>query len=223
MPRCGPGQGPSRDAHHWTYLRTHHKGAILSSEWALAAGHTELAIGLAGGRMRLWEHRGCYGEARQRLERVLAATEAASEPLRAAVLHDAGFAAVMVGDLDTTRTHLHASLALADNVPDRSTASGPTDSSQRRSLCAVSRDRRHLRSALHLMRTWLTPGGPWGAPSGDPLRDGKRVSWRRCDHNLITNCTPKGDIRCQQPDWADHEVPAQRHVPVPVDIRRHAP
>jgi len=81
-------------------------------EWCLAKGRTELAFRLAAGQMHFWQSRGHFTEAREWLSRVLAAGQSAPAGLRAAALHDAGFAAFMSGDFDSARHDILASLEL---------------------------------------------------------------------------------------------------------------
>lgn len=114
-----PEQAGSGDWGDWLERLEREEDSVRTAlEWALEEGRAEIALRLVQGRMRLWEVRGYYGEARQCLEQVLAATAAAPAELRAAVLHDAGFAALMAGDPEAARHHLRASLALADQAPD---------------------------------------------------------------------------------------------------------
>jgi len=86
---------------------------------ALSEGRAELALRMVCGQMSWWERRGLFGQARERLERVLAATIAAPEHLHASAQHHAGRAALMLGDLDAARRHLRASLTLSAERPDR--------------------------------------------------------------------------------------------------------
>lgn len=81
-------------------------------EWCLARGRAEPALRLAAGQMLYWQDSGRFGEAREWLARVLATSEAAPVALRAGALHDAGFAAFMLGDFEAAGGHLRASLAL---------------------------------------------------------------------------------------------------------------
>ena len=97
-------------------------------EWALDQHRGELALRLVKGQMRVWERRGCFGHARQCLERVLAEAGAAPEGLRAAVLHDAAVAALMTGDPHAARDHARSSLGLA------ATAGEPAAEARTRSL-----------------------------------------------------------------------------------------
>lgn len=87
-------------------------------EWALAEGQVELAMRLAAGQMPLWEGRGRFSEARGWLERVAAAGQDAPAPLLARALHDAGFLALMSGDLQVARARLEASLAVSRTGAD---------------------------------------------------------------------------------------------------------
>ena len=98
--------------------------------WALAEGRVELVLRLARAHMRRWEVSGEYGEAQKWLDRVLAASEGASAPRRAAALHDAGFAAMVTGDFDDAADHLRASVAQWDRAGDRT--------NRLRSQCALT-------------------------------------------------------------------------------------
>ena len=114
------GAEPTRD---WVErLEAEQDSLRAALEWSLAHERADLALRLVRGHMRLWERRGRFAEAREALERVLGATEGGPEPLRAPVLHDAGFAALMVGDLDAASRHLRASIALSADGRDIRTA-----------------------------------------------------------------------------------------------------
>ena len=115
----GPGSGSGAD---WVQrLEVEHDNLRAALEWALAAGRGELALRLVKGQTRLLERRGCFAEARKSLERVVAATDGGPAALRAAVLHDAGYAALMGGAADAAECHLRASLALSGG-PDPAAA-----------------------------------------------------------------------------------------------------
>ena len=96
--------------------------ARAALDWCLDQDEVELALRLAGGLMVFWEGGGRFAEARDYLVRVLAASTSAPPALRAKALHDAGFAAFMLGDFDAARGHLDQSLALATEGGDSAAA-----------------------------------------------------------------------------------------------------
>jgi predicted ATPase/DNA-binding CsgD family transcriptional regulator len=87
-------------------------------EWAIATGEPELALRLASGMVRFWENAGRFGEAREYLERVVILGQTAPAAMRAEALHDAGFAAFMLGDLAGARAHLERSVELSAEAGD---------------------------------------------------------------------------------------------------------
>lgn len=91
-------------------------GPYAGLGWALGHGRTDLALRLVRGHMGRWEANGDFGEASTWLERVVAASERASPSLLAPVLHDAGLAAMVSGDLDAAARHLRASMTQWDRA-----------------------------------------------------------------------------------------------------------
>ena len=142
----GPGSGCGAD---WVQrLEVEHDNLRAALEWALASGRAELALRLVKGQTRLWERRGRFAEARTGLERVLAATEAAPAALRASVLHDAGYAALMAGAPDAAQRHLQASLALSTQASDPAAAVRTRALLARASVSAGAAGREHLEQAV---------------------------------------------------------------------------
>jgi predicted ATPase/DNA-binding CsgD family transcriptional regulator len=89
-----------------------HDNARVALEWCLAHGQAELALRLAAGQMELWQDSGRFSEAREWLEKVVAASGSAPAALRASALHDAGFASFMLGDFEAAHAYIAQSLAL---------------------------------------------------------------------------------------------------------------
>ena len=87
-------------------------------EWCLTEGHPELALRLAGGKMLFWENHGRFAEAAEWLARVLAASGGAPAALRARALHDSAFAALVLGNFESARDQVLASLAVWDEADD---------------------------------------------------------------------------------------------------------
>lgn len=87
--------------------------------WALAEGRVELALRLTRGHMRRWEVQGTFDEAREWLDRVLAASHGAPPSLLAPVLHDAGVTALVTGNFEAAARHLRAGIAQWDRAGDR--------------------------------------------------------------------------------------------------------
>lgn len=87
--------------------------------WALGEGRVELALRLARGHMGRWEGQGNFDEAREWLDRVLAASHGAPPPLLAPVLHNAGVTALVTGHFEAAARHLRASIAQWDRAGDR--------------------------------------------------------------------------------------------------------
>ena len=90
-----------------------------SLRWALGEGRVELVLRLAGGHMRRWEAEGTFDEAREWLDRVLAASQGAPPSLLAPVLHDAGVTALVTGNLEAATRHLRAGITQWDRAGDR--------------------------------------------------------------------------------------------------------
>ncbi|MGI8984690.1 MAG: tetratricopeptide repeat protein [Acidimicrobiales bacterium] len=96
--------------------------ARAALNWCLTEGETELALRLVGGLMVFWEGSGHFGEARDHLLRVLAASGSAPAALRATALHDTGFAEFMLGDFKAALDHLRESLAVSAEGGDPAAA-----------------------------------------------------------------------------------------------------
>lgn len=90
----------------------------VALEWALSNRRPKLSLRLTRAQLAFWELRGRYGEARQWLDRALPLSQRAPPGLRAAVLHDAGLVAVMLGDLEGARKHLEKSMAICARIGD---------------------------------------------------------------------------------------------------------
>lgn len=89
-----------------------HDNTRVALEWCLAHGQDELALRLAAGQMERWQDSGRFAEAREWLEKVVAASGSAPAALRASALHDAGFASFMLGDFEAAHAYIAQSLAL---------------------------------------------------------------------------------------------------------------
>jgi predicted ATPase/DNA-binding CsgD family transcriptional regulator len=81
-------------------------------ERCVRQGRGESALRLTALQMRFWQGKGHFAEAAEWLGRVLAASGDAPAALRAAALHDYGFATFMLGDFDGARRLVLASLEL---------------------------------------------------------------------------------------------------------------
>jgi predicted ATPase/DNA-binding CsgD family transcriptional regulator len=87
-------------------------------EWCLSAHEAALGLRLAADLMVVWEPSGRFAEAREWLTRVLAVSESSPASLRARARYQAGFAALVLGDLDAAGRDVAASLQLSEEAED---------------------------------------------------------------------------------------------------------
>jgi predicted ATPase len=87
-------------------------------DWCLAHDRPELGLRLATGHMVAWEASGRFAEAREWLGRMLAIAAHAPATVRAPALAQAGFAAMVLGELDAARRDIEASLAASAEAGD---------------------------------------------------------------------------------------------------------
>jgi predicted ATPase/DNA-binding CsgD family transcriptional regulator len=87
-------------------------------EWCLTYEEGELGLRLASAAMASWEATGRFAEARGWLGRVLDVGASVPASLRARALYHAGFAALVLGDLDAARHDVEASLAASLQAAD---------------------------------------------------------------------------------------------------------
>jgi predicted ATPase/DNA-binding CsgD family transcriptional regulator len=87
-------------------------------EWCATHDRPELGLRLATRHMVGWEATGRFAEAREWLGRMLAIGEGAPATVRAPALAQAGFAAMVLGDLDAARRDIDASLAASAEAGD---------------------------------------------------------------------------------------------------------
>ena len=94
-------------------LEHDHDNVRTAIGWASRAGEPQMALRLAAAQWRFWQMRGFLNEAQERLEGVLSLPGVDGHPRDLAKAHEAaGGVAYWQGDLERSRTHYEACLAL---------------------------------------------------------------------------------------------------------------
>jgi predicted ATPase/class 3 adenylate cyclase len=101
-------------------LEQDHDNLRAAIDWAVAEGDAETALRLGGALWRFWQVRGHLGEARVRLDRILAMpnVSTASAAARSRAEGAVGSVAYWRGDTAETHRHYKAALALARETDD---------------------------------------------------------------------------------------------------------
>jgi predicted ATPase/DNA-binding CsgD family transcriptional regulator len=105
--------GPGLEA-----LRAEVDNVRAALEWCVASEEPDLGLRLGSGYMTAWEATGRFAEARDWLGRVLELSAAVPASLRARALYHAGFAALVLGELDAARADVEASVAASVEAGD---------------------------------------------------------------------------------------------------------
>ncbi len=133
-------------------LEAEHDNLRAASEWCTAEGGEGVkALRLGAALFRYWWSRGYLTEGRAHMLGALAAdTAAAATPVRATVLHAAGWIAKMQGDLDAAKESMERSVAIRREIGDKAGLAGTLNA-----LGLVAQSRGDLDEAMRLYEDGL--------------------------------------------------------------------